>query len=128
MELHLVSILAAVGMLAFLGMAIRERQAHLLEEACAGRRGKVEQAFALASQVDRPTPRTHLVGVWTPAEREAFGINDTDRFIAETERELNPPVRATADGGIISIHAWASEVPVRTFVANTDATYQEVTT
>jgi hypothetical protein len=34
---------------------------------------------------------------WTPAEREAFGVNDTERFLAEVDAILDPkpqPVRA----------------------------------
>lgn len=48
----------------------------------------------LAAQERNPravAERAHapvLVG-FTPAERESFGINDTDRWIAETDRTLN---------------------------------------
>lgn len=44
-----------------------------------------------AYQADEPT-HSMLPEAWTPAEREAFGINDLEQWIRETDRQLADPL------------------------------------
>lgn len=40
----------------------------------------------------REPTHSMLLEPWTPAEREAFGINDTERWIRETDKALATPL------------------------------------
>lgn len=70
--------------------AVLTRAERRHRDALAGRRGVVEQAFAMADEPedDGLGVPDHQIIAWTPAEREAFGINDTIRFIDATEKTL----------------------------------------
>lgn len=76
-------------------------------------------------------PRSPSEPWYSPEEREAFGINDTMRFIAETDRILNglaweetkakmiPPSHSVIDGDRVEIHAVGRVEPVRVDKLNT---------
>lgn len=49
---------------------------------------------------------TQLKPWWNAAEREAFGFNDTERFIAETDKILNPPAQIEHEVSIVQ--SWGS--------------------
>lgn len=68
---------------------------------------------------ERPAP---LVA-WTPEERAAYGIDDTDAWIAETQRTLNQREWATITCGritaekiqadeVVELRAWGSPEPI----------------
>jgi hypothetical protein len=57
---------------------------------------------------DNRPPASEPLQPWTPAEREAFGINDTERFIRETDLALASPLERTMmvdNAAIIRAHS-----------------------
>lgn len=82
---------------------VRKTQEVLIERA-------VRSSFSTPNEARELGTPEHQIVIWTPQEREAFGLNDNMRFIEETEKILNPSNRLKTD----DIFAWERVEPVRT--------------
>lgn len=72
------------------------------------KRGQIHQ---LEAEVAMPA-RLEKIEAWSPLEREALGVNDTDRLIERLDRELAPPAPRVEEDRV-EIRAWGQADPVR---------------
>lgn len=103
-------ILALISVAVFVDEELRiaryRREARAIEAAAAER-----ELIRAAFETDYNTP-DHEIVAWTPEEREAFGHNETLRFISETDQILNAfeweKIKADANQRVIHDGEWTT--------------------